>query len=670
MCIRDRIEADAGVKLHGQLSRQFPQKSFKLYAKSRYGPKTFNYAFFGKHGLPQYERIVLRNGGTDWLRALLRDGFASVIADEMHKLDAMAFRPTTLFLNGSFYGIQNLRERIDEKYISSKYSIPENGIDLLEDYGVLRYGSREDFDIMSDSVLNYNFESSNAYQFIDRNFDVDNIIDFVFIELFLANIDWPWKNMKFWKSSLYDNKWRWIINDLDYTCGISSFPEINMMPLLTNRETSFSKIFSALLENDIFRYKFINRSADYLNSIFLPENLVGKLDSLSKIIEDEIPRQQNKYISSAVNWQGEIDIIRDFVRNRNKFYSNQYIDYFNLSDTCSVTLNVYPQQSGKIKVSSLTPDKYPWTGRYFFDVPVEFEAIPNAGYSFVKWSQDKFEGNKITVYLTNNFTLNAVFAKNEQLLPLVINEIMYRPADEKDCKDWIEIYNPNDYAVSLAGNTFKDENEDNVFHFPDNAIIDGNDYLVVSENPDEFKKHYPASCDILGPFNFGIGKSDQIRLYDSFGQIVDSVAYSNESPWPAGSDRTGRSIELIKWDRDNNIGSNWQSSYLDMGTPCNLNSIISSVENNSVVAEDLQITTYPNPASTMININFLSERDCISSVSIYDIHGFERIRKNSIMAEAGTNNVEVDVQSLEAGIYIIQINTGGGILTSSLRVVR
>jgi hypothetical protein len=58
---------------------------------------------------------------------------------------------------------------------------------------------------------------------------------------------------------------------------------------------------------------------------------------------------------------------------------------FSLPNQVDVTLDVNPPDGGKIQISTVTPDSYPWQGVYFNGVPVRIEAVPSPGYTFLHW---------------------------------------------------------------------------------------------------------------------------------------------------------------------------------------------------------------------------------------------------------------------------------------------
>jgi len=96
--------------------------------------------------------------------------------------------------------------------------------------------------------------------------------------------------------------------------------------------------------------------------------------------------------------------------------------------------------------------------------------------------------------------------------PLVLNEIFSRGADPDF--DWIEIYNPNTVALSLAGYKIYDGGGNlgtkPKFEFPADAIIPAGGYYVLT-------------VDTQDAWGFGIGSGgDEVWLENGSGVVIDN----------------------------------------------------------------------------------------------------------------------------------------------------
>ncbi len=125
------FSADINTRINGVVSRTFPQKSFRIIADIDYQPEnTINYALFPGNTdqienqlITEYDTLILRNSGTEKYRTLIRDAMIQSLFQHT-SMDMQSYRPSILYLNGTYWGIYNIRERIDEAYISHHYQIP------------------------------------------------------------------------------------------------------------------------------------------------------------------------------------------------------------------------------------------------------------------------------------------------------------------------------------------------------------------------------------------------------------------------------------------------------------------------------------------------------------------------------------------------------------------
>ena len=77
-------------------------------------------------------------------------------------------------------------------------------------------------------------------------------------------------------------------------------------------------------------------------------------------------------------------IFRDELACRAEILQDHISAYFNMP-ALEVELNVFPAGAGTIKISTLQPTSYPWTGVYYYGVPITIEAVANEGYTFDHW---------------------------------------------------------------------------------------------------------------------------------------------------------------------------------------------------------------------------------------------------------------------------------------------
>ena len=82
--------------------------------------------------------------------------------------------------------------------------------------------------------------------------------------------------------------WRWMLFDLDLAFSDFNFNNLVSATLPAGREwynqSWATFLLRSLMENEQFRIDFINRTADHLNTTFLPEVVITEVDRLEQLM--------------------------------------------------------------------------------------------------------------------------------------------------------------------------------------------------------------------------------------------------------------------------------------------------------------------------------------------------------------------------------------------------
>ncbi len=651
-------KSDIGLRLHGNYARTLPQKAFRLTSRSNYENNEFEFDFFGNKSLKKYKRLVLHNGSNDWQKTLIRNDFSTILAKNLLGKGAPYSKQVITYLNGKYYGIMHLMERIDEDYLSDIYDIKENTINYLRDYHLIQSGTGKEYFYMYDKLINLKMNDDSSFNEINKFIDIENLIDYTFLENFGANLDWPTKNIKYWNSKAIDSKWRWTWDDMDVCFANWGDYNTNIMDIVMNYDTSyFADLFKNLIKNQKFKNKLINRWADLLNTSFNEFETLRIWDSLVEFVHPFIAKHQKLWDASAVDWEDNVNIVSEFLKNRPTGLRHNLLFSFNLTDTITIKINNLSDGFQSFKTNSLSIQKFPWKGIYFQGIPISLEAVPKPGYEFVSWGNELLPDTCFLeiAFDTSEVVLNPVFRlKGNDERTIIFNEIMYKSSNDLKCGDWVELYNISDNPVDISNWIFKDEDDDHIFTIPQGTILNSKDYLVLCETEEDILNTYPNILNYIGNFDFGLGRPDIIRLFDSNNKLIDSVAYSNISPWDDNADGTGYSLELNKFNIDNNNPLNWYASFVHSGTPGKLNSEYVSVKEIET-ENDIYFTCYPNPVSDYTVLEYAAPSNKQISINIYDLLGNKIKEIFSGMAQK--NRIHFSTESLEKGVYFIKFET-------------
>ena len=460
---------DAGIKISGFLIRNYAQKSFALFARPKYGDGSFKYQLFPDSELTEFESFRLRNGGNEWPNTRFGDGLCHILLKDSG-LDVASFRPAVVYLNGDYWGLYNLREKQNEDYLASHHDIDPDKVDILEYFSGLQVieGDSLHYKEMLSYVKNNDMNKADCFDYIKTQMDVDNYIDYNVAQLYLHNKNWLHHNTKFWRPRSSDGKWRWLLADLDDSMHLSII-DTNYLQDIRDGDYEYNALFNKLLENDTFRKDLINRFADYMNTVFKPNNVMPQLYGFKAIIEAEIPSHITRWdvsdahviekIESKTQWEKNVDNKATFFTRKPNIMRNHIIEVFNLSGTSNLTL-ASSSTGGKIKLNSLSLDTFPWSGTYFSNVPITITARPDLGYQFVRWEGASSSSEaSIELTLTADTELSAVFVKtgNDIVINIsqspfeVTGDLVISPEMSLTVEAGVELLMADDVSIIVQG---------------------------------------------------------------------------------------------------------------------------------------------------------------------------------------------------------------------------
>lgn len=148
---------------------------------------------------------------------------------------------------------------------------------------------------------------------------------------------------------------------------------------------------------------------------------------------------------------------------------------------------------------------------------------------------------------------------------IVITEIMYNSPDSNtDSLDFIEIYNSSNQAVNLEGFQFASGIN---FIFPAVQMQPAS-YVVIAKYDTVIERFFniPALKWTSGEL---INSGELVLLKDSYGFVVDSVAYDDALPWDTLADGFGHSLVLCNPFNNNSIPESWLHAYDSAGILAN-----------------------------------------------------------------------------------------------------
>ena len=355
------FSARAGVRIHGKTTRMLPQKSFGIFARGKYGTERIEYPLFPDLPVGSFKSFVLRNGGSDNIATYgavhFRDGLTARLVRSLD-LESLAYRPCVVFLNGDYWGIYEIRENLNERYLESHFGVDPDAVDILDDYHRLRpwvvEGSAETYNELIDFLSSHDLADDSAAGRVEEWMDVDNYLTYMAVQIYFANQDGPGPQLQVLEAAVARRavpvapvRHGPFIRtaDLRPVGRIQSRPRTRDNTIAYYREPDGPSwpnppestfLFRKILENAGFRNRFVNRLADLLNSVFIDSRWPRPSVPFTTSWNPRSAGTRPGGGSSPQQWERNVDVLYDFARERPGFLRGFVEDEFDLERTgCS-----------------------------------------------------------------------------------------------------------------------------------------------------------------------------------------------------------------------------------------------------------------------------------------------------------------------------------------------
>ena len=533
----------AGMSLFGGFSRALPQKSLAIIARKRYGKSKFEYPIFDERDNKKYKSFILRNSGGDFKRTHLRDAFMTQMVAPTG-IVYQAYEPAVVFLNGEYWGIQNIREKINEHFLAQNYGVDKDNVDILRHNGTARHGSSKNYKYLLRYLRTHDLSKNENVAELSTFMDIHDFIRYNISEVYSDNRD-AGGNIRYFRERTDSAKWRWVFYDLDLGLGNNNYTgyKRNTLRKFTNANGEIwpdpawsTFIIRKLLENQNLRFEYITTTCDMLNTVMKPENATKLLDEMAAVIETEMAFHVKKWGTSIENWRFHLNVVKTFVKERPKYFRMHLKEKFKLGNEIDISVKVPQNDVCNIEFNTLKI-KEDFKGIYFENIPVSITVTPKHDYEFVGWKGRNEKTNTLTFVPMSNTVLEPIIRPKKLSVlhdSLIINEIsFYQPkikvngSTQQKLDDWIELYNRSNNDISLDFCSITKTKYKKGFFIPNGFTIPAHDYIILTRNKAGFMATYQVDSNkVIGDIHFGFPrKGSLIKLYDKKDLIIDSLTY-------------------------------------------------------------------------------------------------------------------------------------------------
>ena len=628
----DGFQVNAGIRIQGGFTRKHgvtKKKSLRLVFRREYGPAEIVFPLFGDDATDRFNTVILRTHGDDGWQWADAKSQPQYMRDEWMRATQLAMGQVGahgnymhVYINGIYWGLYNPTERPEASFSSTYFGGAKDEWDVLN-AGFPVNGFRDawlELRRLAADVDNPDPQASNAaYQRLLGNrpdgtddaeletlLDVENYIDYMLLNFYGGNTDWPEHNWYVARRRGPDSTgFKFYSWDAEWTLNLRSKVTANQ----TTVSSDLASIYDRLRGNEEFRLLF----ADHVQQHFSPGG-VFYVDPDQPQWDPEHPERNvpaARY--SELADELELALIGESARWGDQHRELPYTLVEWRAERDTVLNDYFPQRSANVLKQLVRVGLYPDLAAPAFsqrggEVPAGFEltiSAPGDVYFTLDGSdprRDSFAGGQAGIgatarklsgpitlaedtvvrartYAAGQWSALATASFSTGAPALRITEIMYHPPDpaagssfaDDDDFEFIELANVSESAAIDLTNMAFTRGID--FVFPSMSLSPGERVLVV-RNEAAFVESYGDGIRVAGQYGDGTSSKldnggETIRLEDARGNVVQQFTY--DDAWYGQTDGGGYSLEALQPERPALAGwsdpSHWTSSIVVGGSP-------------------------------------------------------------------------------------------------------
>lgn len=348
------FDVNCGIKISGKSSRDFAKKSFVLHFRSKYGCSTLHEKIFDNLDIDEFNSLVIRSGsaGAASFRAFYNDELVTSIVTHSENMDLLAqsYKPVNVYINGEYYGIYFIREKISDAFVASHTNVSRESVSVMYKMKQLLHGeSDQGLKDLWSFVLNNDLTKKENYEYLKKNFSMTSIADYYILQIWCVGSDSA--NVRTHRSTEGDGMWRYIAFDFDFAFGafkknygLGAAKAI--LGTYNTKESSFSSynaMVYKLLRNEEFKQLFFERLKLLVETDLSVENTNALNDAIyNEIYPDmhysidrwkDAPFQEMRYHKSMAEWEANVQAVKKYYLGQERLDAmiSELIDVVGLS---------------------------------------------------------------------------------------------------------------------------------------------------------------------------------------------------------------------------------------------------------------------------------------------------------------------------------------------------
>lgn len=573
------FHVNCGIRIQGGASRGLvPKHGLRVLFKTMYGPGKLEYPLFPGSSVQAFDTLTLHAMFNDhWLWG----GAAAAMQRDMWCRDTQnamgGFGPhgtyVHLYINGLYWGLYNVGEKGDASYAAHYLGGEKEDYDALNSDEVID-GNATAWSTMF-GIAGAGVTNDVAYTNLSQYLNIPNFIDYMLMNFYAANADWPGHNWNAARRRVPGAGFHFFSWDAEWTFGIGSSVGTDRTGIGAG-DGSPGRLYAALRGHPEFRRQFGDHAQKHLfnGGVLTPAlaqaRWTQRANEIDRAVVGESARWGVGYTRQT--WLNAEAGVLAWFPQRSSILVNQLRN-----------AGLYPQVTAPAfaPFGGLVPPGYPLTmtnasGTIYFTVDGSDPRL---------WGGATAPGARAysaPLLLTNATTIRArvrdgvnwsalveaTFYVVQDYSALAVTEVMYHPPNfgttNADEVEFIELKNTGTTLLDLSGLEFTDGI---AFSFTNGTHLAPGAFFVLARNETAFRARYPG-VSVGGVYSGRLDNNgEKLTLAHLLGTNAFSFSYHNAVPWPITPDGYGFSLVRADLAGDPATPTSWRPSANLGGSP-------------------------------------------------------------------------------------------------------
>ena len=607
------FHTNAGLSIHGNSSRRpwrMQKHSFRLYFRSQYGDGRLNEKLFDDTMLQSFNRLVLHCFFTDgwgmvsWDPARYRPDDSVNFRDPWMRKSfaamghtAVAGRYAHVHINGLYWGVYEVSERIDDDFCADHFGGLPTDWDVMADFTIAADGNATAWNSLFTFLNSADLTQQANYQTVLDQVDMINFVDYYLLHVHGDSEDWPHHNGYAVRNrNLSEAKWRFLTWDQEIIMDpTQSVDRLSTNAPNTTTDRTAGRLYQRLKVNPEFRLLFADRAHRHLDNGGALSTLAEQTrwQALADILDKPIVAESARWgdTAEATPYGNAVPVGTVFRRETHWLPSVAAVrdsHFANLHNPANSTSTI-----AKLRANLLYPNTEPPAfSQHGGNVPNNYALGITAPAGSIYYTLDgsdprqAFTGTAVgTLYsgpvaLTQTGVVKArarngaewsalteaqfIVGIAASAANLAVAELSYHPELSED-HEFIELINKSTQTIDLTGVHFTTGIS---FSFADATLLAAGTRILVVRNLAAFTSRYGSGLPVAGEYVGALDNSgEEIALTAANGSDIFRFIYDDAAPWPVAPDGSGGTLVLRSPNDDPNNAASWHTSFNANGSP-------------------------------------------------------------------------------------------------------